>query len=130
MAKAPSPRKGGVYLLKPDPVLGAPAGKNRLCVVVQNDRDNWLRLVMIVAAISTGSASESLPFTVRLDAGTTDLSTGSFVNCGHLYTVSLGQLQGPIVELPSDKMVEVDRAILAILGVVAAEKSGTPKDRE
>ncbi len=85
---------------------------------------------MIVAAITSESASESLPFAVRLMPRTVGTSVATFVNCGYLYTVSHGQLQGPIVELPSDKMVEVDRAILAILGVVAAEKSGTPKDRE
>ncbi len=130
MAKAPSPRKGEIYSLMADVVSDAPAGKTRPCLVVQNDSENRRRSVTIVAAITSQAASESLPFTVRLMPRTVGTSVATFVNCGHLYTVSHGQLQGPIVELPSDKMVEVDRAILAILGVVAAEKSGPPKDRE
>jgi len=130
MAKAPSPRKGEIYSLMADVVSDAPAGKTRPCLVVQNDSENRRRSVTIVAAITSQAASESLPFTVRLDAGPTDLSTGSFVNCGHLYTVSHRQLQGRIGALSSDKMAEVDRAILSILGVVAAEMSGKPPDRQ
>jgi mRNA interferase MazF len=116
------PRRGEVYLIHLADATGQATTTVRPCVVIQNDRDNRERAVTIVAAITSISTMESLPYAVRLKHGTAGLSGQAFVNCGHIYTVSKGHLQQRKGYLSSDQMCEVEKAIMYSLGIGSPER--------
>ncbi|MGA2705648.1 MAG: type II toxin-antitoxin system PemK/MazF family toxin [Isosphaeraceae bacterium] len=116
------PRRGEVYWIDLADATGQATSKVRPCVVIQNDCDNRERAVTIVAAITSISTMESLPYAVRLKRGVAGLSGQPFVNCGHIYTVSKRHLQRRSGHLSSNEMCEVEKAIMYSLGISAAER--------
>jgi mRNA interferase MazF len=116
------PRRGEVYWIYLADPTGQPTSTVRPCVVIQNDRDNRERVVTIVAAITSISTMEPLPYAVRLKHGTAGLSGQAFVNCGHIYTVSKRHLQRRSGHLSADEMCDVEKAIMYSLGISAAER--------
>jgi mRNA-degrading endonuclease toxin of MazEF toxin-antitoxin module len=122
MPEKHEPRRGEVYWIYLTDATGQATSTVRPCVVIQNDRDNRERAVTIVAAITSISTMEPLPYAVRLKHGAAGLSGQAFVNCGHIYTVSKGHLQRRSGHLSSDEMCEVEKAIMYSLGICAAER--------
>jgi mRNA interferase MazF len=116
------PRRGDVYRIYLADATGQATSTLRQCVVVQNDRDNRERVVTIVAAITSISTMEPLPYAVRLKHGTAGLSGQAFVNCGHIYTVSKNHLERRIGHLSADEMCDVEKAIIYALGISSAER--------
>ena|SRR6185437_3239310 len=111
------PHRGEIYWIDVGDAIGDTPSKVRPCVVIQNDRDNETRTVTLVVLITTDSSSQSLPFAVHLKAGTSGINMDSYVNCGHIYTLSKCHLKEKVGKLASVEMEEVERAILYVLGL-------------
>lgn len=111
------PQRGEIYLIDIGDAVGHGPSKVRPCVVIQNDCDNRSRTVTLVVLITSDSSSQSLPWAVHLEPGTTGLPNKSYVNCGHIYTLSKNHLKQKVGELPPLEMEKVDKAILYILGL-------------
>lgn len=114
-----SPRRGEVYWVRFDPVVGAEMGKTRPAVIVQNDAGNAHSKTTIVATISSRLPDRPYPFLVALPEGT--LPRPSVVNCAHLRTIDMGRVVSQCVgRLDRDTMRRVDAALVASLGVAVA----------
>lgn len=110
------PRRGEVYWVRFDPVVGAEIGKTRPAVIVQNDAGNAHSKTTIVATISSRMPDRPFPFLVALPDGT--LSRPSVVNCAHLRTIDMSRVVSRCVgRLDRDTMRHVDSALVASLGV-------------
>lgn len=110
------PRRGEIYWVKLNPVLGAETGKTRPALVIQNDIGNANADTTILATITSANPSRVYPFLVPLPDGT--LPKSSLVNCAHLRTVDRARLRGaPITMLDSGVMESVDAALRVSLAL-------------
>ena len=110
------PRRGEVFWVELNPVVGAETGKTRPALVIQNDVGNAHAETTIIATIASAVATRGYPFLVPLPPGT--LSKQSLVNCAHVRTVDLERLKGAaIARLTPETMVAVDEALRMSLGL-------------
>lgn len=112
------PRRGEVFLVDFEPILGAEIGKTRPALILQNDVGNRHASTTIVAALSSALRGPRYPTEVLIRSPEGGLERDSLVRLDHIRTVDkarllrrLGVLQGPTME-------EVDRAVEVSLGLV------------
>ncbi len=110
------PRRGDVFWVELNPVVGAEMGKTRPALVIQNDVGNTHADTTIIATITSATATQGYPFLVPLPPGT--LSKPSLVNCAHVRTIDLGRLRGAsITRLSPETMLAVDQALRTSLDI-------------
>ncbi len=110
------PKRGEVFWVELNPVVGAEMGKTRPALVIQNDVGNAHANTTIIATITSATATQGYPFLVPLPPGT--LSKPSLVNCAHVRTVDFGRLKGTaIARLAPETMRSVDQALRTSLGI-------------
>lgn len=110
------PRRGEVYRLALDPVLGSEQGGDRPALIVQNDVGNRFAPTTIVVPLTRRRPSRPYPFLV----GVTGIpgAPESWVHCGQIRTVDKSRLIGaPIASLDARDMEQVDDALRASLGM-------------
>lgn len=103
-------RKGDVFLVSLDPVLGSEVGKTRPAVVVQNDLANRSSPTVTIIPISS-STERVFPFQVRIPAGEGGLTRESKVLCEQIRTVSRGRLLQPLGQLSGERLNEIRIAL-------------------
>ena len=111
------PRRGELYWVSLDPVVGSEIAKTRPCLIISNDVGNQFSDRVIVAALTLRGLERVYPFEVRVDAGTGGLAETSKVVLDQIGTVDKRRLGRRIGMLGSETMAEVDRAIRLSLGV-------------
>ena len=123
MAKTPAapaahPRRGEVYLVALDPVVGSEIGKTRPALVVQNDVGNRFSRVTIVAAITSKFGPKLYPTEVPVPAGEGGLTEDSVVLLNQVRTVDRGRLVRRLGRVRPRTLRGVDRALAVSLGLV------------
>lgn len=109
--------RGDLVTVDLDPVKGSEQGRQRPCLVIQNDTGNKHSPATIVAAI-TSKYGKVYPVNVELEAGYTGLDQDSVVLLNQIRTVSIKhRVDQKIGELSDRKMEEVDRALEISLGL-------------
>jgi mRNA interferase MazF len=103
-------RKGDVFLVNLDPVLGSEVGKTRPAVVVQNDLANRSSPTVTIVPISS-STERVFPFQVRIPAGEGGLTRESKVLCEQIRTVSRDRLLQPLGQLSRERLNEIRIAL-------------------
>ena len=117
MTPPAAPRRGEVWTVHFDPVIGSEQGKSRPALVIQNDIGNRYSSVLIVAAISSGQTAR-YDIQVEVKAPEGGLRQDSLVLLNQIRTVDrqrLGRFWG---RLSPETMQQVDRAIEISLGLV------------
>jgi len=112
-----------------DPVKGNEQGGIRPALVVQNDIGNRFSPTTVVVAITRTVPPQPYPFIVIIEPTESGLPARSAINCAQMATIQqsgsasrfripqgASTLQ-PIGRLSSQKMAEVDTAILFNLGI-------------
>lgn len=84
-------RRGDVYLVQFDPVVGSEVGKTRPAVVLQNDLANRSSPTITLIPVSS-KADRVFPFQVRVPAGEGGLVHASKALCEQIRTVSRDRL--------------------------------------
>jgi mRNA interferase MazF len=108
-------RRGCIYVVDFDPVIGSEQGKKRPALVIQNDLGNLSSDTTIVVAISSRVPTKSYPMHVSLPAGILDKP--GVIMCEQIRTVSLQRVQAKaLAELPKNLMSQVEEAIHHSLG--------------
>ena len=110
-------RRGDVYWVALDPVVGSEIAKTRPAVVISNDIGNEYSDRVIVAPITTGHTDRIYPFEVLVREGDAGLSRTSKIVLDQIRTLDKRRLGDKLGALPPGVMVEVDRAILRSLGI-------------
>jgi len=103
-------RRGEIFLVDLDPVVGSEVGKTRPALVLQNDLANRSSPTITVVPVS-GQVDRVYPFQVRIPAGEGGLSRESKVLCEQIRTVSRRRLGRRLGELPAHRLEEIRQAL-------------------
>jgi mRNA interferase MazF len=117
MAGMSSPRRGDIYWVQLDPVVGSEIAKTRPALIISNNVGNEHAARVIVAPITTGGLVKVYPFEVRINAGEGGLDRDGKVLLDQIRTVDKVRLGRRIGALEAARMREVDRAIQHSLGM-------------
>lgn len=109
-------RRGDIYWVDFGPPRGSEQGGSSPALVVQNDIGNMSSPTTIIAAI-TSKKKVSYPFHIDVSALESGLPQDSTVLLEQLLTINKSRLINRIGSLSSAKMIEVDRALQASLGL-------------
>ncbi|MBI2583916.1 MAG: type II toxin-antitoxin system PemK/MazF family toxin [Candidatus Aenigmarchaeota archaeon] len=111
-------RRGDIFLVNLDPVIGSEQGKTRPAVVIQNDIGNRYSPVTIVAAMTSRIFEKEFPTNVFVPKEESGLSEDSTILLNQIRTVDTKRLVRKIGRLSRKKMKEVDEAIKISLGII------------
>ena len=109
-------KRGEIYWVDWSPSRGSEQSGLRPALVVQNDVGNKFSPTTIVAALTT-ALEKPYPFLVKVTAKESGLQKDSTVNLAVILTVDKTRLRGKCGELSEAKMLEVNEAIKASLGL-------------
>jgi mRNA interferase MazF len=113
------PRRGELYYVELDPVIGSEQGGRRPALVIQNDIGNQHSPVVIVAAVTSRPAVRDRPTDVSIQPGSSGLEVSSRVMLNQIRTVDKRRLRRRVGELTAGEMAQVDQAIRISLGLVS-----------
>jgi mRNA-degrading endonuclease toxin of MazEF toxin-antitoxin module len=105
------------------PFVGAPGGKVRPALVIQNDGLNATLRETVIAEITSNLAHATRPHQVLVDIGTpagsgTGLLANSAIRCERLHTIPQVDVRKTIGRLPQALMASVDIALRSALGII------------
>lgn len=103
-------KKGEIYLINLDPVIGSEQGKTRPCLIIQNNIGNKYSQNTIIASI-TSKIDKEYPFLVKIDKGVANLPKDSFVQLDQIRTISVKRIIKKIGSLPKDIMLKINVAL-------------------
>lgn len=111
-------RRGEIYFADLSPVVGSEQGGTRPVLIIQNDVGNKYSPTVIVCAITSQLSKAKLPTHIELSSEKYNLPKDSVVLLEQIRTLDKRRLKAKITDLDSQKMKEVNRAILISLGFV------------
>lgn len=103
-------KRGDVYLINLDPVIGSEQGKTRPCLIIQNNIGNKYSQNTIIASI-TSKIDKEYPFLVKIEKGVANLPKDSFVQLDQIKTISVKRIIKKIGSLPKEVMLKIDVAL-------------------
>lgn len=103
-------KKGEIYLINLDPVIGSEQGKTRPCLIIQNNIGNKYSQNTIIASI-TSKIDKEYPFLVKIEKGIANLPKDSFVQLDQIRTISVKRIIKKIGSLPKEVMLKIDVAL-------------------
>lgn len=109
-------KRGDIYYADLSPVVGSEQGGVRPVLVIQNDIGNKYSPTVIVSAITSQLGKAKLPTHIELSAEKYNLPKNSVALLEQIRTLDKQRLKERITTLSSDKMREVNKAILISLG--------------
>ena len=105
------PRRGDVYDIEMDPVVGSEIGKRRPAVVVSNDLNNEHAATVTVAPMTSRPSERAYSFEALIPKGVAGLTSDSRVKVNQVKTVDKSRLVRFRGSLPAVHMAQVERAL-------------------
>ena len=112
-------RRGDLFYADLNPVVGSEQGGIRPVLVIQNDVGNHFSPTVVVAAITSRKAKNSLPTHILLE-DVPGLAPTSLLLLEQLRTIDRKRLHGYIGHISKEKMLEIDVALAISIGIVIA----------
>ena len=109
-------RRGEIYYADLSPVVGSEQGGIRPVLIIQNDVGNKYSPTVIVSAITSQLGKAKLPTHIELSAEKYHLPKDSVALLEQIRTLDKRRLREKVTTLSSEKMREVNKAILISLG--------------
>lgn len=103
-------RRGEIFLVDLDPVIGSETGKTRPALVLQNELANRSSPTVTVIPISS-RVDRVYPFQVKIATGEGGLPQASKALCEQIRTVSRHRLGQRLGELPPERLREIREAL-------------------
>ena len=103
-------RRGDVFLVNLDPIIGSEVGKTRPAVVLQNDLANRSSPTVTVIPLSS-NVDRVFPFQVRIPAGEGGLERESKALCEQIRTLSRDRLLQHLGALSPERLKEIRVAL-------------------
>jgi len=110
-------KRGEIYIVNFDPVIGSEISKSRPALVLQNDVANHYSPVTIVAAISSHYGDHVYPTEVLINLPEGGLSEASVALLNQIRTIDKRRIVKKLGRLNPETMEKVDRAISISLGI-------------
>lgn len=111
------PRRGEIYWVDLDPIIGSEIAKTRPALVISNDIGNQFAERVIVAPISSASTTKVYPFEVLLEPADGGLPRTSKVLMDQIRTVDKQRLGKRVGVVSDARLQEVNAAIRLSLEV-------------
>jgi mRNA interferase MazF len=110
-------RRGDIWTVNFEPVVGSEQGKARPALIIQNDIGNLYSPVLIVAALTSG---ENARYDVQVEVKAPEggLDHNSLVLLNQIRTIDKRRVGRYWGHLPAQTMQQVDEAIKISLGLV------------
>jgi len=112
------PRRGEVYLVNFDPVIGSEIRKTRPALILQNDIGNRHSPLTIVSAITSQYEEPLYPTEVLLKVGEGGTKKDSVILLNQIRSVDKRRLVRRLGAIGADTMHKVDRALQISLGLI------------
>lgn len=109
-------KRGEVYYADLSPVVGSEQGGFRPVLILQNDIGNKYSPTVIVTAITSQLGKAKLPTHIELSAEEYNLPKNSVALLEQIRTLDKRRLKEKVTTLSTEKMKEVNRALLISLG--------------
>lgn len=103
-------KRGEIYWVNLNPILGKETGKTRPCLVVSNDYNNEFADTVTVLPI-TSKTHKVYPFEVLIKAGEAGLKSDSKIKANQIRTVDKARLKQWIGSLTNIQMNDVKKAL-------------------
>jgi len=110
------PKRGEIWLVSLEPVVGHEIGKTRPALVISNDRNNQFAETITVLPI-TSKTKKIYPFETLLSKDETNLPVDSKVKCNQIRTIDKKRLVKFLGMITEKKLKEVEQAILIHLDI-------------
>jgi len=110
------PKRGQIWFVLLDPVVGHEIGKTRPALVISNDRNNQFADTVTVLPI-TSKTEKIYPFELLLSKEETHLPKDSKVKCNQIRTVDKKRLVNLVGALSAERLKEIKQALLTHLGI-------------
>lgn len=109
-------KRGDLFYADLSPVVGSEQGGIRPVLVIQNDIGNKYSPTVIVSAVTSQIGKAKIPTHIELNKTEYGLKADSVVLLEQIRTLDKQRLKEKIGTLSSNKMQEINRAILISLG--------------
>ena len=109
------PKRGEIYLVNLDPVIGAEISKTRPALILSNDINNQYAETVTVIPI-TSTVTKIHPFEVRLSHQKSGLDMDSKAKCNQIRTIDKKRLVKIIGKISTDIMIQIEKSLLIHLG--------------
>jgi len=109
------PKRGEIWLVSLEPVVGHEIGKTRPALVISNDRSNQFAETVTVLPI-TSKTGKIYPFETFLPKKEANLPMDSKVKSNQIRTIDKKRLIKLLVNTSEEKLKEVEEALLIHLG--------------
>ncbi len=110
------PKRGEVYFVSLDPIIGAEIGKIRPALVISNNVNNQYADTVTVLPI-TSKIIKVYPFEVLIKKGKYGLTKDSKVKCSQIRTIDKKRLIKHVGTLEDIEIKKVENALLIHLGI-------------
>lgn len=110
-------KRGDLFLMNLDPVIGSEQGKTRPVLVIQNDIGNQLSPTTIIAPLTSKIFTKQFPTNVEIDNSNSSLKEKSIILLNQIRTVDKQRIIKFYGKVSTAKMKEVDEAIMISLGL-------------
>ena len=104
-------RRGEVYLVTLDPVVGKEISKTRPIVVVSNDKNNEFSGTVTILPVTSRNLKKIYPFEVFLPKGSANLPKDSKVKADQIRTLDKTRIIKLIGKLTRSEMDEIAKAM-------------------
>jgi mRNA interferase MazF len=116
--KAPTPKRGDIYLVNFDPTLGSEIRKTRPALILQNDVANSHSPITIVAAISSQFDETLYPTEVLIEPPEGGLAANSVVLLNQIRSIDKQRLIKRLGTATPETMQQIDQALQVSLGLI------------
>jgi len=110
------PKRGEIWFVSLEPVVGHEIGKTRPALVISNDRNNLFAETVTVLPI-TSKIKKIYPFEVFLPGEEIKLLKNSKVKCNQIRTIDKKRLINFVSTLLPEKLERVEKALLIHLDI-------------
>lgn len=110
-------KRGDIFYADLSPVVGSEQGGLRPVLIIQNDIGNKHSPTVIISAITSQMTKAKLPTHITLPAQIYNLKYDSVLLLEQVRTIDKKRLKSYISSMPTNKMNDVDEAILISLGI-------------
>jgi mRNA interferase MazF len=104
------PKRGSIWLISLEPVVGAEIGMTRPAVIISNDINNRFSGTVTVLPI-TSSTDKIYPFEVKIPKGTGSLDLDSKVKANQIRTIDKKRLINLIGLLSNNILIQLEEAV-------------------
>jgi mRNA interferase MazF len=120
----PFPRRGEIWLVALDPIIGSEIGKTRPGLIISHDRGNQYSEIVTVIPL-TSKVEKIYPFEALLEVRETGLKHDSKAKCNQIRALDKSRLVKKLGALGSDKMETVERALAVHLDLQMGDSIGS-----